>query len=161
MAEPQVILLAEDRDDDIFLICKAFERAHITYPLYIVRDGEEAINYLAGVGKFSRRAEYPLPSLLLLGLKMPRADGFTVLKWIRSQPSLSSVIVIVLTMSEDLRDVNKAYELGANSFLVKPMDFDNATALTELLRAYWLLANKAPVIARPQLKTESKPPQKS
>src|SRR5258706_16411130 len=96
MVASQVILLAEDRDDDLFLICKAFERARITYPLHIVRDGEEAINYLAGVGKYSHRAEYPLPSLLLLDLDLPRADGFTVLRWLRTQPALKTLPVIIL-----------------------------------------------------------------
>jgi len=75
---------------------------------------------LAGKGKYVSRDEYPLPTVLLLDLKMPRADGFDVLRWIQTQPSLSSLIVIVLTSSEDMRDVNRAYQLGANSFLVKP-----------------------------------------
>src|SRR2546427_11957125 len=96
MTEPQVILLAEDRDDDTFLIGRAFERAHITYPLRVVRDGEEAINYLAGVGKYSLRAEYPLPGLLLLDLSLPRADGFTVLRWLSTQPALKRLPVIIL-----------------------------------------------------------------
>jgi len=75
-----------------------------------------------------------LPTVLLLDLKMPRADGFDVLRWIQTQPSLSSLIVIVLTSSEDMRDVNRAYQLGANSFLVKPMEFENAKAVGEMLR---------------------------
>ena len=89
--EISVILLAEDREDDILLIQQAFARAHIPNPLYVVRDGEELILYLKGDGKFSNRAEYPLPGLLLLDLKMPRVNGFEVLKWIREQPTLAAL----------------------------------------------------------------------
>src|SRR5262249_7704465 len=106
MPETKVILLAEDREDDILLITEAFSRAWIDNPIQVVRDGEEAINYLDGKGKYAVRSEYPLPTLLLLDLKMPRADGFDVLQWIRSQPSLSNLVVVVLTSSEDIRDVN-------------------------------------------------------
>src|SRR5258705_8683596 len=116
MPDQAVILLAEDREDDIALIRKAFARAYVLNPLQVVRDGEEAIAYLSGEGKYSNRAEYPLPDLLLLDLKMPRIDGFEVLKWIREQPGLSALRVVVLTSSEDIRDVNVAYRLGANSF---------------------------------------------
>src|SRR5438128_9444040 len=136
MQEEAVILLVEDRGDDILLIQKAFNRAQVHNPMMVVRDGDEAMSYLAGEGKFSNRAEYPLPWLILLDLKMPRVDGFEVLKWIRSQPELRRLIVVVLTSSEELRDVNQAYELGANSFMVKPMDFENAVQLSEMIQKY-------------------------
>lgn len=161
MPDSKVILLAEDNEDDILLIRKAFERAWITNPLHIVRDGEEAIQYLAGIGKYCVRDEYPLPDLLLLDLKMPRMDGFGVLKWLRLQPTLSPLITIVLTVSGDLRDVNDAYQLGANSFLSKPMDFENATSLAENLRNFWLVSNKGPQIARTPQQKQYPPPQKS
>src|SRR5207249_1366330 len=111
MPESQVILLAEDREDDIFFIRRAFDRAGIKNPFHVVRDGEEAIRYLAGNDKYSIRDEYPLPSLLLLDLKMPRADGFDVLRWARCHPTLRSLIIVVLTGSQDIRDVNRAYQL--------------------------------------------------
>lgn len=135
------ILLAEDREDDIRLIQKAFERGHIDNPLVVVRDGEQAINYLAGVGRFSDRATYPLPALLLLDLKMPGTDGFEVLTWVRTQPELRSLRVVVLTSSEEIRDVNRAYQLGATSFLVKPLDFENTVAMAETIKDYWLRLN--------------------
>ena len=119
-------------------------------PVYVVRDGAEAIQYLNGEGPFSNRDEYPLPALVLLDLKMPRVDGFEVLKWVRAQPGLRTLLVVVLTSSEDLRDVNRAYELGANSFLVKRMDFENSVALGELINNYWLLTNSQPKNSRPQ-----------
>jgi CheY-like chemotaxis protein len=109
-----------------------------------VRDGEEVVAYLKGDGKFYNREEYPLPSLLLLDLKMPRMDGFEVLKWIRAQQGLSTLRVVVLTSSERIRDVNIAYNLGANSFLVKPMDFEHVLELTKILKDYWLRLDKTP-----------------
>ena len=139
-----VILLAEDREDDILLIRQAFLKGGIDVPLFVVRDGEETVAYLKGDGKFSNREEYPLPSLLLLDLKMPRMDGFEVLKWIRAQPGLSTLRVVVLTSSERIRDVNIAYNLGANSFLVKPMDFEHVVELTKILKDYWLRLDKTP-----------------
>src|SRR6266566_3274226 len=104
-----VILIVEDREDDILLIQKAFQRAKIATARQIVRDGEEAIAYLSGSGKYSQRNEYPLPWLVLLDLKMPRVDGFEVLKWIRSQPELNRLVVVVLTSSDQIKDVNQAY----------------------------------------------------
>src|SRR5258708_29079097 len=125
MADQSVILLAEDREDDIVLIRRSFSKAYITNPLLVVRDGDEAISYLEGMGKYSNREEFPLPDLLLLDLKMPRKDGFEVIRWLRKHPTLKALPVVVLTSSNDIRDVNTAYQLGANSFLVKPMDFEN------------------------------------
>ena len=148
MPETKVILLAEDRDDDIALITKSFERAGVTTPVFVVRDGEEAVMYLSGVGRYASRDEYPLPNLLLLDLKMPRMDGFEVIKWIRAQPGLRNLVIVVLTSSEAIRDVNRAYELGANSFLVKPMEFSNATALSEMINRYWLDTNTQPEASR-------------
>jgi CheY-like chemotaxis protein len=144
-----IILLAEDREDDILLIRRAFRKGGIDNPLQVVRDGDEAVAYLKGDGRYFNREEYPLPDLLLLDLKMPRMDGFEVLRWIRQQPGLSALRVVVLTSSEDIRDVNVAYRLGANSFMVKPMDFDNVVELGKVLRDYWLKLDKAPQTTRP------------
>jgi len=147
--EQAIILLAEDMDDDVVLIRKAFAKAHINNPLHVVCNGDEAICYLKGDGPYANRAEYPLPDLLLLDLKMPCRDGFEVLTWIRQQPSLSALRVVVLTSSEDIRDVNMAYRLGANSFLVKPMDFHDFVYLGKYLTSYWLALDKTPQISRP------------
>jgi CheY-like chemotaxis protein len=141
MNDIATILLAEDREDDIVLIQRAFAKGGIRNPLFVARNGEEAINYLAGLGRFSDRLLYPLPALLLLDLKMPRADGFEVLRWLKTKPGLASLRVIVLTSSEDIRDVTKAYQLGANSFLVKPLDFQNTVAMVETITDYWLTIN--------------------
>jgi CheY-like chemotaxis protein len=137
------ILLAEDREEDIILIRKAFEKSGIRNPLFIVRNGEEVINYLTGVGCFSDRLQYPLPALLLLDLKMPGTDGFDVLRWLKTRRDLAPLRVVVLTSSQDIRDVNRAYQLGANSFLVKPLDFHNTVAMAETIMDYWLRTNVA------------------
>jgi len=119
--ENSPILLVEDRGDDVFLVRRALDDARLITPIQVVFDGEQAIAYLDGEGKFADRSEYPMPELLLLDLKMPRIDGFEVLRWIGQQPHLSSIRIIVLTSSEDIRDVNLAYQLGAHAFLVKPI----------------------------------------
>jgi CheY-like chemotaxis protein len=144
MNDSATILLAEDREDDIILVQKAFEKGRILNPLFVVRDGEEAINYLTGIFPFSDRVRFPIPVVLLLDLKMPRVDGFEVLRWLKTQPGLVTTRVVVLTSSEDIRDVRKAYQLGANSFLVKPLDFRNTPALVETITDYWLRMSITP-----------------
>ncbi len=149
MAEHAVILLAEDEEDYVLLIQRAFAQAKIPNPLHVVWNGQEAISYLKGEGKYANREEYPLPDLFLLDLKMPRVSGFEVLQWIRSQPGLAPLRVLVLTSSDQIRDVNEAYKLGANSFLVKPMDFQDFAQLSRLIQEFWLKASKAPETYRP------------
>jgi len=148
MTEHALILVAEDREDDILLIRRAFTKARVVNPMQIVRDGEETLAYLKGEGKFANRAEYPLPGLLLLDLKMPRMDGFEVLRWVRQQPGLKTLRVVVLTSSDDIRDVNLAYQLGANSFLVKPGEFERFVDLSHAISGYWIWLNQPPEISR-------------
>lgn len=154
VAERRVILLVEDLADDVLLVRSAFAEAKLDIALYVVGDGEEALDYLLGMGKFSDRDEYPLPSLVLLDLKLPRLDGIEVLRWIRLQPNLKALRVIVLTSSEDIFDVNRAYEAGANSFLVKPLEFRNFPAMMRTLAKFWLGDSKTPMVER---LPESKP----
>ena len=149
MPDQPVILLAEDREDDILLVRRGFKQAFLNKPLQVVRDGEECIAYLSGIGKFANRDEYPLPDLLLLDLKMPRVDGFEVLQWLQQQPTIITLRVIVLTSSECISDVNRAYALGANSFLVKPGDFLNYIVMSKFISGFWLNMCKAPEISRP------------
>jgi len=143
-----VILLVEDRDDDVLFIKKAFERGNIQTAIQVARDGQEAIDYFDGVGRYRSRKEYPLPWLVLLDLKMPRVDGFEVLKWIRAREEYRSIVVVVLTASDQIRDVNQAYRVGANSFLVKPVDFENTANLIKLIHEYWLHHNRFAEAAR-------------
>ena len=149
-----VILLAEDWEPDIALVKRAFDRASINNPLHVVRDGEEAISYLGGIGKFADRSKYPLPDLLLLDLKLPRMDGFEVLKWIRAQPGGKQLLVIVLTSSQEVYHVNKAYQLGANSFLVKPGELENYTALARTMARFWFDFDHRPKYADEEMPRE-------
>lgn len=152
MQECPVILLAEDDEDYVLLIKQVFAKAHIPNPVHVVPNGEEAIAYLKGTGEYSNRAEYPLPDVFLLDLKMPRINGFEVLKWVRQQPGLSPLRILVLTSSDEIRDVNEAYQLGANSFLVKPFDFQDFTHLSRLIADFWFKASRTPETFRPPLK---------
>ena len=147
--EQAIILLVEDRADDIEIIRRAFVKAGLVNPLQVVRDGEEAIDYLRGHGKYANRTEFPLPDLVLLDLKMPKIDGFQTLEWIRKQSGIRGLPVVVLTSSDMLRDVNRAYALGANSFLVKPTDFQNSVELARVLREYWVMTAQFPETFRP------------
>jgi CheY-like chemotaxis protein len=146
MTDQNVILLVEDREDDVLLVQKAFAAANLNNPMQVLRSGEEAIWYLQGKGKYANRDEFPLPVLMLLDLKMNGMDGFQVLKWVRSEPDFRPLRVVVLTSSQDMADVNRAYSLGANSFLVKPLEFEHFREVSKNLKKYWLATDKGPVL---------------
>jgi len=133
MPEGPVVLLAEDSEDDVIIFRRTMSQASIDFPLFVAKDGEETIAYLKGVGKFRNRSEFPAPDLLLLDLVMPELNGFEVLEWIREQPGLSSLPVVVLTSSETIHDVKLANQLGALSFLVKPLKFEDLLHLNCVL----------------------------
>jgi CheY-like chemotaxis protein len=139
---PLPILLAEDEDDDAFLLVKALKSAGLMNPPTIVHDGEEAIDYLAGRGIYADRARYPFPFLLLLDLKMPRKNGFEVLEWWRSQPRAQHLNTIVLTSSSLRQDIERAYELGAVSYLLKPAEISDLTELVARTLQYWRLVRQ-------------------
>jgi len=143
-AHKTTILLAEDDQNDVMLIRRAFTKSHVVNPIACVENGEEAVAYLAGHGPYSDREEHPLPFMLLLDLKLPRMSGHEVLKWLRSQQGLRRLPVVVLTSSREPADINKAYELGANSYLVKPVVFEEFTALLKQLQVYWLMLSEHP-----------------
>jgi CheY-like chemotaxis protein len=115
-----MILLVEDNEDDVFFMERAFEKASIQRPMHVAKDGREALAYLQAAGKYADRNSYPMPSLIFLDLKLPFVHGFQVLEWIRQQPSISQIPVIVLTSSPEQSDRDKAEALGAQSYLVKP-----------------------------------------
>lgn len=139
------ILLVEDREADAVLLQYAFQRAEITTPLQVVTDGQMAIDYLVGAGKFNDRAQFPLPGLVLLDLKLPHVMGMDVLAWIRQQPALKRLIVIILSGSVIEGDIARAYELGVNAFLVKPSDMDKFGEMCKALKDFWLTHNKFPL----------------
>jgi CheY-like chemotaxis protein len=138
------ILLVEDDESDILLLRRAFRNARIANPLVEVRDGQAAIQYLAGEGPYSDRARYPVPFLMLLDLRLPKLSGFEVLAWIRDQPDLAGLISVVLTASDHVRDVTKAHDLGANSYLVKPGNFDELVEMVKRIKGHWLIVDRLP-----------------
>ena len=132
------ILLAEDDENDIFLMGRAFDRAGIPNPLFVVRNGQEAIDYLAGTGEFTKREQHPQPGLLLLDLKMPWMDGFDVLKWLREHRQFDTLPVLVLTSSKLQADVDKSRQFGVYDYRVKPHGFDDLVRLLDDVRQCWL-----------------------
>lgn len=135
------ILHVEDNPDDVVLMNLAFNRAGIPARLHVVNDGDEAIAALAN-GALDGGTP---PVCVLLDVKLPRVSGLEVLAWIRSQPSLKRLPVILLTSSSQTADINRAYDLGANSFLVKPADLDSLTQLVKTVAHYWVQTNVRPV----------------
>lgn len=140
------ILLVEDNPDDILLIQRAFKRANLVNPLHVIQDGDSAIEYLAGTGSYADREIHPLPTLLLLDLKLPRRSGLEILEWLRQQPMLRRLPVVVLTSSRENVDVNRAYDLNVNSYLVKPVDSDSLQQMVKTLNLYWIVLNETPQI---------------
>ena len=130
MSKSGHILVAEDDPTDAYFFQRAFSCAGIPVALHFVRDGQEALDYLQGQGQFADRTSYPLPQLVLLDLKMPRLDGFDVLKWVRKQPGLNGLQIVIFSSSDEPGDINRAYGLGANWYLVKPHSMEELTAGT-------------------------------
>ena len=138
------ILLVEDDEADIFLLRRAFRNARIANPLIEVRDGQAAIQYLSGEGDYADRARYPIPFLILLDLRLPKLSGFEVIAWMRDQPQLANLIVVVLTASDHVPDVTRARDLGANSYLVKPGNFEELVEMVKRIKGRWLLLDRLP-----------------
>ena len=130
-----VILLAEDDPNDVFFMQRALAKAGVNILLQVVKDGQEALDYLAGAGNYNDRVEFPLPSLILLDLKMPFVNGFDVLAWIRSQPALKDLPVVILTSSAEERDRQRATELGAMAYCIKPPSREMVMGIADLLRS--------------------------
>jgi CheY-like chemotaxis protein len=138
MLNDAAILVAEDDENDIFLMSRAFTRAAIPNPLFVVHNGQEAVDYLSGKGDFSKRDKFPLPGLMLLDLKMPWMDGFDVLKWLRAHPQFDNLPVVVLTSSKLQSDVDQSRQLGVYDYRVKPHGFDDLVRLLDDVRKCWL-----------------------
>jgi CheY-like chemotaxis protein len=129
----KTLLLVEDSDDDVFFLKRALQRAGIQNPLQVVTDGQQAIDYLEGKGAFSDREKFPLPSMILLDLKLPYIMGVDVLKWIRSRPAFAALPVAVLTSSQEDGDISSTQKLGRISYLTKPPDRDRLLELIDEL----------------------------
>jgi CheY-like chemotaxis protein len=140
------ILLIEDDPNDIFLIERAFRRANLNHSIHVVKDGDEAVMYLEGQGCYTERENYPLPALILLDLKLPRRSGLEVLEWLKQQPLLKRIPVVVLTSSRENVDVDRAYDIGVNSYLIKPVAFNALLEMMQILNSYWLQFNQYPSV---------------
>jgi len=140
------ILLVEDQKSDVMLIQRALRKGGIVNPIYVVRDGEQALAYLMGEGKYADRQTYPLPSMMLLDLKMPKVGGLEVLRQVKQTEGLKRILIIVLTSSALSADVDKAYDLGANSYLVKPVKTEDFIKVASDIKCYWLMMNQKPTV---------------
>lgn len=136
MNQNGTILLAEDLESHVAVIRHAFKDASVPNPIQVVKDGDQAIAYLKGEGRYANRSLHPYPVLLLLDLKMPRVSGFQVLAWARQHPNHKFLPIVVLTNSEEIKDINRAYELGANSFLVKPVNMQEFIDLIHSIKCF-------------------------
>ena len=132
------VLLVEDDLNDIFIVKRAFKMANIPTPLQVVTDGQEAICYLRGDGKYTDRQQHPLPQLIVMDIRMPRRSGFEVLEWVKtSRQPLRRIPIVIVSSSQNPADINRAYELGANAYMVKPMNFRAVEHLFETITHYW------------------------
>ncbi len=142
--EPFPILYVEDEDSDVVLLRHVFQKEGIPNPIQAVKDGREAMQYLSQRGAFAAREQHPVPGLVLLDLNLPYWSGFEVLAWIRQQPDLRRLPVLVYTSSSRPDDIGRAYEAGANAYLVKPSSLHELAALARSVRDFWLVRNQMP-----------------
>ncbi len=143
-AGPTALLVVEDTASDFALLDRAFKKAGIKNQIVQISNGDEALAYLLGEGRYADRNRYPLPMLVLLDLKLPKLSGFEVLAFIRSQPGLRRLPVVILTSSSHEADIDHAYDLGANSYLVKSNDPAEVDAMIQRLEEYWMRLNQRP-----------------
>lgn len=141
---PNPILVVEDNPDDLFFMKRSLAAAGLSNPLQVAEDGQTAIDYLSGEGAFSDRSQFPIPLLIFLDLKLPRKDGHEVLSWIRAQPGVRTLVVIMLTTSRESRDITRAYELGCNAYIVKPATPPELVETLRALKSFWLDRNAFP-----------------
>jgi two-component system response regulator len=140
------ILLVEDNPSDLELALHALRRHHLANRIHVARDGQEALDFLFGPDESTAHPANPLPRVILLDLKLPRIDGFDVLRRLKSDPNLHKVPVVVLTSSREDRDVLNSYRLGVNSYIVKPVDFERFTEAVRQLGLYWVHLNQPPIL---------------
>ena len=141
MNTPLSILVAEDDVGDVVFLQRAFAKARVSPPVYFASDGQEVLDYLEGEPPFDNPVEYPLPNLLLLDLGLPRVNGFEVLRWVREAPALCDMLVVVLSSTDEPEQIERAYALGANSYVIKPQDPAKLIDVVKRLQEYWLGIN--------------------
>ena len=142
MRDPEQILLVEDNPNDVELTLHAFRKNHLMNPIKVLRDGAEAMDYIFGVDGNGRG--HPFPRLILLDLKLPKVSGLDVLRRLKSTEATKAVPVVILTSSREERDIVESYRLNVNSYIVKPVDFEQFNESVRTLGMYWLLMNQPP-----------------
>ncbi len=140
----KVILLVEDNPDDEVLTLRALRKDHVLNEVVVVRDGAEALDYLFGSGAYADRDMSMMPEIILLDLKLPKVNGLEVLRRIRADDRTKLLPVVILTLSDEERDIIESYTLGANSYIRKPVDFTQFTEAVRQLKLYWLILNEPP-----------------
>ncbi len=138
------LLLVEDNPNDVELTLHALNKNHVANPIQVVRDGAEALDFLFCTGAFAGRDRSVMPKVVLLDLKLPKVDGLEVLRRIKADEHTSKIPIVMLTSSREDRDIHECYELGVNSYIVKPVDFSQFTEAVRHLGLYWLLLNEPP-----------------
>ena len=140
------VIVVEDDKNEVFLLQRAFREAGVNNPVLLFRDGQEVMDYLSRLGTDDGKqiSDAP-PALMLLDLKMPRKNGLEVIEWLRTQPVLKRLVVVMLSSSDNASDINRAYDLGCNSYLIKPMSLDGLVEMVKLLDSYWLRTNQRAV----------------
>jgi two-component system response regulator len=139
------ILLVDDNPYDVDLTVRAFRKHSAAQRIHVVRNGEEALDFVHGTGAYANRNPYEGPKLILLDLKLPLVDGTYVLRQIRSNPTTRTIPVVILTSSREQRDIFQCYQLGINSYIVKPVDYDEFTEAAAAIAEYWLSLNQPPL----------------
>jgi two-component system response regulator len=142
LVDNKTILLVEDNPDDEKLTIRAFKKSNIMNPIAVARDGVEALDFLFARGAYSERAGAPLPTLVVLDLKLPRLDGLGVLRAVRANDRTKLIPVVILTSSKEEQDLIAGYQLGANSYVRKPVDFVEFMEAAKLIGIYWLMTNQ-------------------
>jgi CheY-like chemotaxis protein len=141
-AEDSAILLVEDDENDVLFLKHAFESVGVLNRLEVAYNGQQAIDYLSGDGPYADRGRFPFPRLVLLDLNLPLREGLEVLRWIKQQPELQTLMVIMLSSSDDPKTVDECYRLGARSFLVKPVSIRERVEMAKAIKEYWLELNQ-------------------
>jgi len=140
------ILLVEDNPNDVELTLHAFKKNNIANKIHVVRDGAEALDYLFGTGAYATRDANHKPKVVLLDLKLPKVDGLEVLRRLKADSNMKTIPIVVLTSSHEERDIIESYKLGVNSYIVKPVDFEQFTESVRTIGMYWMLLNQPPIL---------------
>lgn len=151
----ELILLIEDDADEIHLMKRALSKAGLVNPLHVITHGSEVIPYCEGKGEYADRSRFPLPGLIFLDLKLPGISGLYLLAWIKGNPDFRHIPVVLFTSSDDPEDLRRAYQFGANSYLIKPMDFEEFVEMIKVTGTYWISLNSTPTTVRRRKSTAS------